>query len=105
MGSTIVLIDAKKTVLNDDSFKHLWETLLAADQVILSMISKGVRDLYSKSAIQQLGSALGIEDSVNRNTAQNALRRLSEKNIITKIDYGIYQFEDEAFEDWVKHKE
>ena len=49
--------------------------------------------------------ALGIEDSVNRNTAHNALRRLSEKNIFAKIDYGIYQFEDVVFADWIKHRD
>jgi hypothetical protein len=42
---------------------------------------------------------------VNKNTIHNALRRLYNKNILTKIDYGIYQFEDEAFADWVKHRE
>ena len=40
---------------------------------------------------------------MNKNTTQNALRRLSNKNLITKVEYGIYQFEDEAFADWVKH--
>jgi len=36
---------------------------------------------------------------------QNALRRLVSKNILTKMDYGVYQFEDESFADWVKHKD
>lgn len=104
-GATTILDDTKKSVLSDDSFKKQWHSLLAADRVILSMIANGVIDLHSKEAIQQLGEVLGIEDTANRNTAQNALRRLSEKNIITKIDHGRYQFEDEAFEDWVKHRE
>ena len=47
----------------------------------------------------------GIGDNVNKNTTHNALRRLANKNLITKVDYGTYQFEDEAFQDWVKHLE
>ena len=34
---------------------------------------------------------------------ENALRRLGNKNLITKIEYGKYQFEDEGFYDWVGH--
>lgn len=105
VGSDAILQETKKTVLNDDSFKRQWKFLQAADKAILIMLAHDVVDLHSKSAIKHLGKVLGIEDSVNRNTAHNALRRLSEKNIITKIDYGVYQFEDEAFEDWVKHRE
>ena len=69
------------------------------------MIAQNVVDLHGKIAMQQLAMALGIAGGVNKNTIQNALRRLTSKNIVTKIDYGIYQFEDEAFADWVKHKD
>ena len=55
--------------------------------------------------MQKIGSALGINDGVNKNTTHNALRRLSNKNLITKIEIGKYQFEDEGFADWVKHLE
>lgn len=56
-----------------------------------------------KMVLKKIGDALGIGNSVNKNTTQNALRRLSNKNIITKVEHGKYQFEDEAFADWVKH--
>ena len=67
------------------------------------MLTKGVEHLYGKSAREQLAKALGLEEGVYKNTVLNALRRLSNKNFITKIDHGLYQFEDEAFADWVKH--
>lgn len=94
----------KAQVFSDENFKRQWDALLAADQIILSMIANGITDLHEKLALQRLVEELGIASSVNKNTTHNALRRLSNKNIITKIEYGIYQFEDEAFADWVRHK-
>jgi hypothetical protein len=104
-GSMNALQVTKSKVFSDESFKRQWEGLLAADRIILSMIANGTSDLHGKLTMQRLGKELGIGDSVNKNTIHNALRRLSNKNILTKIEYGIYQFEDEAFADWVKHKE
>lgn len=104
-GSDYALNLTKSKVFNDESFKRQWDSLLAADQVILSMLANGVSDLHGKMAMQQLGMELGIGDSINKNTTHNALRRLMDKNIVTKLEHGIYQFEDEAFADWVKHKD
>jgi DNA-binding PadR family transcriptional regulator len=73
--------------------------------VVLSMIADGIEDLYGQYAIKRLGESLGVGGNVNKTTIQNSLRRLEKKNLITKIDYGTYQFEDEAFSDWVKYKE
>jgi hypothetical protein len=69
------------------------------------MIANGVADLHGKNALQQLEIALGVDKGINKNTTHNALRRLFSKNIITKLHYGIYQFEDEAFADWVKYRD
>ena len=104
-GSSAALSLTKDKVFNDDSFKRQWDSLLAADQVILLMIANGVSDLHGKAAMRQLGAELGLEGSVNKNTAQNALRRLMDKNIVTKIEHGVYQLEDEAFADWIKHSD
>ncbi len=104
-GSTRALEDTKNKVFNDENFNQQWDALLPADQIILSMIAKGTVDLHGKQALQQLGAALGLAEGVTRNTAQNALRRLAQKNMITKLQYGRYQVEDEAFADWVKYRE
>ncbi len=53
--------------------------------------------------MQRLGKELGIGDCVNKNTSQNAVRRLTHKHIITKLEHGVYQFEDEGFADWVRY--
>jgi hypothetical protein len=93
-GSQAALTATKSKVFNDDSFKRQWDALLPADKVVLSMVAKDITDLYGKAMMQQLG---------NKNTIHNAIRRLTDKNIITKIQYGVYQFEDEAYADWVRH--
>lgn len=102
-GLSAALTFTKSHVFSDENFKRQWDALLPADRIILSMLAHGDNDLHSKLAMQKLGEALGIGDSVDRNVPQNALKRLSNKNIITKIQYGMYQFEDEAFSDWIKH--
>jgi len=76
--------------------------LLAADQLILFMIANGKSDLYSQSVMASFGKKLGMDDGISKNTILNALIRLCDKNILTRMEYGIYQFEDEAFAEWVK---
>lgn len=104
-GSAAAVDATKSKVFSDEGFKQQWDALLAADKIILSMIANGVSDLHSKVAMERLGALLGVGDSVNKNTIQNALRRLAHRNILTKIEHGIYQFEDEALADWVRHRE
>jgi hypothetical protein len=93
-GPQAALTVTKNKVFNGDNFKRQWDALLPADKVVLSMVARGITDLYGKAMMQQLG---------DKNTIYNAIRRLTDKNIITKIQYGVYQFEDEAYADWVRH--
>lgn len=101
-GSPSALEFTKNKVFSGENFKRQWDALLPADKVVLQMIANGVNDLHGKTSMQKLSEALGI-DSISKNTTHNSLRRLANKNLITKIDFGLYQFEDEAFADWVKH--
>lgn len=104
-GPQSAIENTKNKVFSDKNFHKQWSALLPADMVVLSMIAEEIKDLYGQYAIKKLGESLGVGGNVNKTTIQNSLRRLEKKNIITKIDYGIYQFEDEAFSDWVKYKE
>lgn len=104
-GALEALEHTKLTVFHDGNFKRQWDGLLAADQVVLSMMAEGIIDLHSKIALERIGSELGLGDSANKNTSHNALRRLVAKHIITKMDYASYQFEDESFSDWIRHQE
>ncbi len=102
-GSERALEYTKNRVFSDKNFQQQWDALLPADKSILRMIAQGVADLHGKLAIEKLGNELGIGNDVNKNTIHNALRRLSYKSLITKIEYGKYQFEDEGFSDWVRY--
>ena len=105
-GSKNALNETKEKVFNDQNFQQQWNDLLAADQTILMMLSQGTTDFYAQATAQQISAKLGVdENAVYHNMINNALRRLMKKNMITKMDYGTYQFEDEAFADWIKHKE
>jgi len=101
-GSLSALQAIKEKVFSDKNYKRQWDALLPADQAILSMIINGITDLHAKSALEHLGKKLGIKEKLNKNTTHNALRRLSNTNILTRINYGTYQFEDEAFAEWIK---
>lgn len=104
-GSHSALEYTQNKVFSDKSFQRQWEGLLPEDKVILSMIAHRIKDLYGQVAMQKIGDTLGVANNINKNTTQNALRRLSNKNLITKVEYGIYQFEDETFSAWVRHLE
>lgn len=104
-GIELAIENTKNKVFSDKNFQNQWRALLPADKVVLSMIAHGKKDIYSQNATEKLSESLGIEGNINKTTIQNSLRRLEKKNLITKIDYGIYQFEDEAFSEWVKYKE
>lgn len=106
MAGTVTALENTKTkVFNDQGFFQQWQDLLVADRMILSMIAAGSKDLFSKDTLQYMTDKLGLANTINRNTTQNALRRLMLKNIITKIDHGVYQLEDIAFSDWILHQD
>lgn len=102
-GSASALMATRSKVFSDENFQRQWDSLLAADKVLLSMVANGTSDLHGKAAMHRMGAELGIGNSVTKNTVHNALRRLTNKNILTKIEYSSYQFEDEAFAEWVRH--
>jgi hypothetical protein len=101
-GADAALSITKNKVFNDESFKRQWDTSLPADKAMLAIIAEGNTDLYAKTTMERLGAKLGLAHAINKSTVNNALARLAKKNIITKMEYGIYQFEDEAFADWVR---
>jgi hypothetical protein len=56
---------------------------------------------FSHAARKQLAKSLGLE-TLKVITVQYALRRLAEKTIVSKSARGLYVFESDAFERWVK---
>src|SRR5690606_38162799 len=104
-GSDAALDVVKQQVFNDEGFERQWADLLPADQIVLELIVNGGQDLFGSETRAQIGKALGIDEPVKKSTPQNALTRLMNKNLITRFDTGKYQFEDEAFADWVRYRD
>ncbi|MBA2655459.1 MAG: hypothetical protein H0U70_00550 [Tatlockia sp.] len=84
-------------------YTNLWELEIDPATALVSELYRVIGDLHGQLAMKKIGVSLGLGSNVKKNTIQNALRRLANKNLITKLEYGIYQFEDEAYSDWVKH--
>ncbi len=40
--------------------------------------------------------------TVTKNTGAHALRRLREANVVTRLAFGEYRIEDEAFAEWIR---
>jgi hypothetical protein len=78
---------------------------LLTDKALLSMVVHNIPDLHGKAAMEKLAAVQGIEGGMNRNAPSNSLRRLINKNMLTKIVHGIYLSEDEAFADEVRHRD
>jgi len=56
---------------------------------------------FAKSTLTTLAKKLGLT-SLDAASVQYALRRLAEKNVVVKSPRGIFEFESDAFERWVK---
>lgn len=104
-GIAIPLNTVLATIRNDAGSAKLWEELLPMDRLLLQWIAKGAKELVSETTRQTLAQSLGLDKPVTQATVQNALRRLMDRSIITRMDRGIYQFEDDAFVEWVRYKE
>lgn len=100
-GSAAALAYAKQHIFNSEDFERQWTEMLPADQAILDLVASGATDLYSKDSRDALAKALGLEEPVSKSTPQNALTRLTNKNVLTRVEVGRYHFEDPAFADWV----
>ncbi|HSV79395.1 MAG TPA: AAA family ATPase [Ramlibacter sp.] len=56
---------------------------------------------FAKTTLTTLARKLGLT-SLDAASVQYALRRLAEKNVVVKSPRGIFEFESDAFERWVK---
>lgn len=95
----------KAKVFNDGEFEKQWMDLLPSDQQLLLLIARGTTDLQGADVRTTVGTSLGLEKPVTASAVQNSLRRLTDRNVLTRIDRGTYRFEDEAFADWVGHQD
>jgi len=59
------------------------------------LIARGDSDVHSAAGLIRLSELLG--KPATKNTAAQALRRLQAENAVTRLAFGDYRIEDEAF--------
>jgi hypothetical protein len=88
-GAQGALEHTKSWVFSDANFQRQWNDLLALDRIVLAAIAVGVTDLYCQDAKERMNNALGLSKSIDNNAVQNALGRLSDKTLTTKMERAI----------------
>jgi hypothetical protein len=101
-GEAAALERTKATVFSDEHFKKQWDALSLTDQAVVAMLAVGESDFHAAAVLERLTDSLG--KPVTKNTMAHALRRLQMVNIVTKLAYGEYHIEDEAYAEWVRRR-
>jgi hypothetical protein len=73
-----------------------------ADRAVLILLASGEAEIYGTTGIEKLSAML--EKAATKNTAAHALRRLQAENTVTRLAFGEYRIEDEAFADWIRRR-
>lgn len=97
------LATAKQELLSDtgvgDSYLANYQSLTALQQHLLMHIATGQGELYSAATKEQLSELLGL--GVATPAIQSAIRSLSNKGLLFRLDSGIYEIDDPFFKDWL----
>ncbi|MBT2322247.1 hypothetical protein J7E62_07775 [Variovorax paradoxus] len=104
LGGAVALEHTLEHVFNDREFAQIWARLLPADQEVLKALANDVTDLHSARTLLRIGMALGLERAVSKNAPAQALKRLQDQELITRLEVGEYRFQDDAFAEWVKNR-
>ncbi len=100
-GYQAAITSALAKTYTDQGFDRLWSESLPVDQIILQYIAANQGGLSSKNTRVLLGQRLGMAELANH-TVNNALARLFDKQYLSREDRGVYRFEDDHFEEWIK---
>jgi hypothetical protein len=101
-GEAVALERTKATVFSSEHFAKQWDEVNSTDQGMLALLASGEADPHGAAALEKLSQLTG--KSVTKNMSAQALRRLQTANIVTKLSYGDYHIEDEAFAEWIRRR-
>lgn len=101
-GVPAAIEDTQRKVFSDVHFVRAWKELNPADSAVLWLIAHGQTELHGAEALARIKAHTG--KVATKNTVGHALRRLQEANIVTRLALGDYQFEDEAFGEFVRRQ-
>jgi hypothetical protein len=101
-GAQGALAHTKATVFSDEHFFKQWSELNPADQAVLALLARGEADMHGLAVLAKLSAML--HKSATKNTVAHALRRLRADNVVTRLAFGEYRIEDEAFAEWIRRR-
>ncbi|VTU45600.1 hypothetical protein [Variovorax sp. PBL-E5] len=104
-GPEAALAHTLTRVHDDTGYAKTWKELGRPDRAVLLLAAAGVQDLYGAAALKQLRELLGTED-VTPSLPRTSLRRLTGPRMqaMARVDHGVYRFEDQEFEAWVRSR-
>ncbi|MBK4735529.1 ATP-binding protein [Noviherbaspirillum pedocola] len=102
LGPDSALRYTKASVFSDEHLHEAWSDMNPADQAVLTLIARGDSDLHSANALGRISASL--EKTATKSTVAHALRRLQAGNVVTRVSFGEYRIEEEAFADWIRQR-
>lgn len=103
LNPSLDIATAKDELLSDIGASHSYlasyHALTALQQHLLTHIATGQGELYSTATKEQLSEKLGVE--IGTPAIQSAIRSLSNKGLLFKLDNGVYEIDDPFFKDWL----
>lgn len=103
LNPLLTLATAKQELLSDiganDVYLSSYQSLTALQQHLLTHIATGQSEPYSTTTKEQLSELLGL--SITTPAIQSAIRSLSNKGLLFRLDNGVYEIDDPFFKDWL----
>ena len=103
-SQTLQAVCKRERAEQDKAENHdgTWAALDALQRQLVLLFSNNPQAKpFAKATLAALARKLGLT-GIDTTSVQYALRRLAEKNVVVKSPRGIFEFESDAFERWVK---
>lgn len=87
---------------SDAQFAKTWGERNDADRAVLTLLAQGRQDLHGADGLAALTAALGKR--AERSLPANALKRLRDDMLVSRLAHGEYRIEDEALAEWIRQR-
>lgn len=101
-GEEAALAHTKASVFSDENFLKQWNGMNPGDRAVLTLLARGESEVHGATGLARLTELMG--KSATKNTAAQSLRRLQLQNVVTRLAFGDYRIEDEAFAEWIRRR-
>lgn len=103
LNPSLSLANAKNELLAEhtqgNEYASIYHELTTLQQHLLTHIAHDGGEIYSQATKGELTAKMGV--TVTNTGIQSAMRTLSKKGLIFKMDNGVYEIEDGFFKDWL----